>query len=475
MELLKSFRGRSSLLLGLANLTDVATSLVRGVGFAHLLSPEQFGLAITVSIIGGIVDLITDLGITPLAVRSSTRTELNTLHSLAMIRALLTGSAVAALGPVFSWVFAAPGTSSAYILIGLASFVRGCSNLEPDRRTRQYEYVPKVAALILSQLAWTTVSLTYAVKLHDFYAMAVGFLFYALTYAFCSHLFSKERWRLGWDPRVVEAALSYGRPLIVNGIATACASMGDRVFTGTSIGLTQLAHYTALSTSAFLPRAAVARYLSSVFTPHFVNAHVASRREHVGELWTLTVALIGGIFGLGFIAIGQSVTALVFGAKYHVAQDLVSIVGLLGTIRYMSVLPNPPCLAYGHNTVLARYTLFSLSGLVLGACALLLSQRLELLLGGMCIGEFGALIWVVTRVASVLAIPKRTIQGAIGTPLFIVAADAAVMHILPPGSVALQIGLSTTSACLLLGQATVYLRRLDCSFAEIASTLIPRA
>ncbi|MDX7952331.1 oligosaccharide flippase family protein [Lichenihabitans sp. Uapishka_5] len=462
----------SSLLLGIANITDVGSALFRGIALAHLLAPEQFGLAITVSVVAGIVELITDLGITPLAVRSNSAKELATLHAISILRGGIVGFFIIACAPVFAWTFHTPATTPAYIIVGVSSLIRGFASLDVDARTRRYDYNPKVICLIVSQIAWTGTSIIYASVTHDFLAMAVGVLTFMLTYVATSHILSAQPWRLAWDQAIVAESWRYGRLLALNGIANAVSSLGDRALTGAKVGLSQLAHYTALTTSALLPRAAISRYLGSVYTPHFVNAG-HDDRQHISKLWVITVAMIGGTFGFGFIALGQPVTALVYGSRYQVDQALVSLVALLGAIRYMGCLPTPPVLAYGKNELLVRYTTLSMSGLAIGGGLLFIAGRLEYLLIGMCVGEAASLTWLIANFSTVLPISKLFIYKTVMGTLFLVASTALTSSLWDGNDPLLRAAICMTGTVLYAMLMWTSLVGANCSTTQLLRAVVP--
>ena len=325
---------------------EIMLPLIRGVMLAHLLTPEQFGIALTVTIAASILELVTDLGIGQLAIKQREHTALGTLHTVLLLRAVPLGILIAALGPVFGAIFHTPGAAWVYSIVGLSSALRGCVHLDMKRSMREHNYNGEALSSISSQLAWTFVSITAASWLHDYRAMVFGTLAATIAYVAVSHIVAKHPWRLDWHRSTASEALRYGGPLAFNGMATALANFGDRTLTGATIGVVQLAQYTALATSAFLPRSAVVKYTNSIVTAHFINAEGIASRRRTGYVWLAIVSVIASTFGIGYNLFGQVATTFVFGKAYHQPQTIISAVALLGSIRYVSLLSGPPFIGF---------------------------------------------------------------------------------------------------------------------------------
>ena len=89
----------SGTLLGAAHLLDVVLPLVRNVAIARFMEPREFALSLMLTTVMAIAELVTDTGLSQMAVKvdpSRTRA-CGTLQSLALLRALFVGGALAAV------------------------------------------------------------------------------------------------------------------------------------------------------------------------------------------------------------------------------------------------------------------------------------------------------------------------------------------------------------------------------------------
>lgn len=460
--------------MAIVALCEITLPLVRGVGLAHILSPEQFGIALTVTIAASVLELITDLGIGQLALKQRSHAALDTLHSVLLVRAVPLGLIIAASGPIFGAIFHTPGAAWIYSVVGLSSALRGCVHLEMKRSMQDHNYNGEALSSISSQVAWTVVSFAAALWLRDYRAMVFGTLAATIAYVGVSHLVAARPWRLAWDRSTASETLRYGGPLAFNGMATALANFGDRMLTGATIGVTELAQYTALATSAFLPRSAIVKYTTSIVTSHFVNADGPRRVRHVGQIWLIIVMIITSVFGTGYNLLGQVATSFVFGKAYHQPQTLISAVALLGSIRYMSLLSGPPALAFGHTGLLARITVLSTSGLAIGAAMLFISPSLDHLVFGLAFGESLALLYASIRTCRIADIHLGFGGFAIWTPLVVLSAITAFTYVDPEPPTALRVSVVAIGFALQVSMIAVLMRLSGVGLSEALRFVFPR-
>ena len=381
---------------------------------------------------------------------------------------------VALLGPLFSLVFHSPTTAWVYSIVGLASVFKGFGHLDLKVRMRLYDYTAEAVTGLLSQIAWTGVSVVIAAVYHDYRSMAFGLVGYALSYVVVSHAFRTTPWRLGWDRAIVWDSIRYGRPLALNGLLYSFISLGDRTVIGARINVEQLAHYTALSTSAFLPRAAIGKFLNSIFVPHFVNNHSVEAKARAANLWFLALMIIAGTFGIGYVAFGQMATVIVFGNAYAVDQKLVCLVAVLGTIRYLACLPSPPALALARNDILVRFTLLSASGIVVGGLLVgLWAPRLELLLSGMILGEVVGMLWCVPVIVRLTGADPIYSWLLFAIPLGETALQAFASLSIVQATFPARCVLFLFSLTIHVLASLVCMRAIDCHLPDVVRAIFP--
>ena len=113
-------------------MSEALLSLVRSIALARILEPHDFGIAMVLATVFGIVELLTEIGLDRAAVSAAVRSDAgvyrNIIHSVSLARGLINGLVLAALGPVIAWMVHAPEMS---LLVFVAGFDQLDEGLEP--------------------------------------------------------------------------------------------------------------------------------------------------------------------------------------------------------------------------------------------------------------------------------------------------------------------------------------------------------
>ena len=415
--------------MAVSNIGVFAFPFLRGVVLAHLLSPQDFGQAISITTVASLVDIISDVGLYQYALRISSASALPTLQTIGLIRGVFIAAIIVLCSPLCAYLFNAPGTAWAYAVVGLVPLIRGFYHLNVKTAMRSFDFGKEAMTELVGQALWMVVSIVAAFVLHDYRAMIIGLVANALSIVGMTHLLSKSRWTLGWDRAVIKDALRFGRPMIPNGAATVLVTMGDRTLVGSYLTLDALASYSVLTTSAFLPRSALLRYLNTLMTPQFVHASVPEEVDRLLIKSAIILSWVGGFFAFGYMALGQPVIASVFGKHYAVTQGIVSLIAILSCIRFISAMTTPIGLAKGNTGLVLLNTATSGIGIGLGVVAMLHTRTLEAMIGGMCVGEIGALIYIIGKLVGSNKASASGVWAAILPTLMLVVGCAAVLYV----------------------------------------------
>lgn len=463
----------SSLILALANLSELILPLLRAVILARLLVPAQFGLAISVTLVASTIEMITDLGIVQLALRQTGTEKLATLHSIAVLRGIGLSLVIAAGGPLFALMFNAPGTGWIYTVVGLASTIRSFGHLENNIRMREYHYVPVALTIMGAQITWTIVSVVSAVILRDYRAMVIGVVSQAVAQTVISHWCSSTRYRWGWDRNLVMEAMRFGRPLTFNGVVLALANVGDRMLVASRFGLEQLAQYTALSTAAFTPRSLISKFGTSLFLPQVINAADDQAKRCLADIWTVTLSFMAALYAFTFIAAGQFAVRVAFGKHYVIDQALIDLAAVLITVRYMKDIPTMPALAAGRTSLVFLNTALATAGIGLAALLLAFESNLYLLLAALIVGEGLGLAWMLKRLRDVTPATNVVLWTSYLFPI-VAASLVSVVTLASPSQDLLRWTLCILGVAADLGIKVILLRRAGIGLSDVVRTLFPR-
>jgi O-antigen/teichoic acid export membrane protein len=392
----------SGVILLVARITEALGPLARSVALAHLISPIDFGIAVSISITAGIGDMVLDFGIQQSAVRQIGRYDdgevLATLHTLAFLRGFVLCFLLVLGASSISTFLRSSSGSEAFYLLGGTFIIRGCSNLGIVEAARNYSFAPGAKAVLLEQAAQTSVVVAAALIARNYQCMLIGIYASSATYMIASHMLSSRRWQLGWSRDAANEAIRFGAPLIPSGAASALGQVGDRFTIGSLLGPAVLAFYSVTSTAAVLPRNVVIRFLNTLFTPFFVNEHSErSSKASLRDRWTVSLFGTGFFYSLAFIAMGRPLISLVFGQIYEPEQLFVSAVAIGGCLKFFQQYPIPPALAYGDTRFILYISVLNITSLLLGILVLWVSGSLVAFIFGIAVGDFTAVIISIAR------------------------------------------------------------------------------
>ena len=444
-------RLRSGATLLSGNMADMLFPLLRNIALAHTLPKEQYGVALSLSVVAAFAELATDIGIQYSAVRGHDEADpeavYGTLHALALIRSSLIALALLAAAPLVVWALDVPDALWAFLLLPLAPFLRGFQNLGVKELTRTYEFWPDAATTAAAQAAWTVIAVGLALANRDYGCMLFGIVGGAAVSVLVSHLVARRRWRLRWDRPVVREAERFGRPLIPNGLANAFSIMGDRLLVGSLLGVSTLGLYGNAMGVALMPRGQLLKFLTSLYLPALVAAGKspgesigkstgpsAGRPDPRGPLldrWAAWLSVASFAYGLVLMALGVPVIGLVFGAAYRPSQGLVSAIAVDVCIKSLLAFPVAPCLAGGQTGFLLRGSIAGAGAVLLAALSVPLHGTLEGFVAALAAAEGLVLAWIVRRSLRLHPFTPALAWFLVLFPIGVTAALGAVAAVWP--------------------------------------------
>ncbi|WP_375461956.1 oligosaccharide flippase family protein [uncultured Enterovirga sp.] len=378
-----------------ANLLEALLPFARNVALARLVAPEDFGLAISLSIVLGMLEVVTDFGLPILVVRKENRVPhdvmMGTLQSLAIMRAAVLGGILLAASPLVATLFHAPDQVGVYALLAPIVLLRGFENYGVKELMRRSSFGREAAVTGAAQVAAFATTVAAAWHRPDLTCMIWGLGAATVTTVALSHFLSPTRYRLRWNREARRDAARFGLPLLVNG-AAASLTLSDRLLIGGVLGPMPLAFYNVAYGTAQLPRTVIARFLTSAFLPLFVR-----QREQGGDeaalfdSWAWCLSCLAFAYGLALSLVGDQLLALVFGPAYQPSRFFMGLAGLSVCVKLLALLPVPAAYAAGNTRLVAYGSILSALAVVPGALALLATRDLTLFLLGMTVGDIVAL------------------------------------------------------------------------------------
>ncbi len=456
--------------LFVANMLEAVLPFLRNIALARLIAPDEFGLAISLSVVIGIIEVVTDFGLPVFAVRKTSAVPpavmMGTLQSLALIRGALIGLVLVALSPWIAGLFEAEGAFLTYALLGIVVIIRGFENFGVKEMMRRYVFWREATVLASAQAVGVVVTVVSAWMGYGFACMLHGMLATGLVTVALSHLLSPTPYRLAWDRAAVQEAARFGRPLLVNGLAVSC-TLADRLLVGSVLGPASLALYNVAYGTATLPRTVAAKFLTSIFLPLFVENHERKRGPALFDTWAWFLSCIAFAYGLGLSLVGDQVIAFVFGPAFQPSRLFMCLAGISICVKFLMLLPAPQAYASGNTRLVAFGSILSALAVVPGAVLLVWQRDFNAFLLGLTVSEFVGLMIYSRRAIREQAFTRTTTWLVIAVPLLLLASLALLTGLMPQMSFqawfiacAVALGLSATAYGLIILRCRIGLRML---------------
>lgn len=379
----------------MANLAEAALPFLRNIALAHLISPHDFGLAISFSIVLGMIEVLTDFGLPIYGQRAeATRSPdvmMGTLQSLAIVRGCVLALILLAVSPLMARLFDEAASPLQYAMLSAIPLVRAFENFGVKEQMRRFRFWPEAIVIGSSQVIGAVVSVAVAAVEGGFMFLVWGMLATSVVTVILSNLLSPRRFRLCWDREVVRDATSFGRPLLVNGVAVSL-NLSDRLLVGSVVNPASLALYNVAYGTATLPRTVLAKFLVNAMLPLFVERRESGRTDRtLLDTWVWVLSLLAFSYGLALALVGDVALGLVFGAAYEPSRLFMCLAGLSVCVKFLMLTPTPHAYAQGRTRIVALGSMLSAASVAPAALLLFWTRDLDVFMLGLALSEFAAL------------------------------------------------------------------------------------
>lgn len=464
---------------------------VRLIGLAsivllfRILSPDDFGLVATASIVIGLAEVFAEFGFDQALLRTPNATEQHyrTTWTLNTLRGLTVTSVLLATAPLAASLLNEPRLSSVLLALAWTPLIDGlCSTgvIEFARNLNfQKEFKLKVTQKILSFLT----TLTAALLLRNYWALVIGTLtgrVVGLVMGYAMHPF-RPRWSLVGAGEVLRFSLWQ----LANSIVLYLGNQADKIatqkmFTASAVGILRVAEEISSMVMEFvwpIERALVAGY-----------TQIADQTDELRRMVLVSissVAAVGIPLSLGLAALADPAIRLVLGEKGVPAIPFVQAFAIHGALRSAMSGIFPLFLVIGRPRINTQATFMSVAVRLL---ALLLTfPQFGVIAAPYCLALGTAVSWsyVWFNLNRELGISWLALLRALGRPvvgsLVLLAVGRALLAALPawPPVVLLLItvplcALAYVGTCALLWRAAGRPPGPEASFLALARRKLAR-
>jgi O-antigen/teichoic acid export membrane protein len=350
---------RGGTLLSASQALTLSLAFVRNVILVRMLSVEDMGVAALLGLTVALFDMMSDLNLGTMLIQADDGDDPElqaTGHSIMFIRAVGSAALLLVLAWPMAALFGVPEARWAFVVLALIPLLKGISNLDLARLQRQMDFRAVVTVDVASQVLLLVVAWPLARWFKSYTAILGILILQAALYAIGSHLVARRRFSVAWHRQSGARMISFGWPLLVNGLLMFCIFQGDRfiigaaqrLFPSTGYSLTDLGVYSVAFALALLPVTALAKVGSSLFLPILSQVkHDTCRFERRYRLCLQVACLTSALFAGTMLVLGDRLILGLYGQKYKAATEFFGLLVVMQAIRMIRVAPTLAAISRG--------------------------------------------------------------------------------------------------------------------------------
>jgi O-antigen/teichoic acid export membrane protein len=323
--------------LSAGNGLSAVFSFLRNIAIARLISVEDFGIVVLLSLIVAAVETISNLAIDRLLVQApdGDDPELQaTAHMLQVARGIIGALLVFFTATMLAALFKVPQAGWAFQTLALAPLIRSLAHLDTVRLQREMVFQPTFWGVALPAGLSLGLAVPLAYWLRDYSVIVWATLLQVLAQTVISHLLASRPYRWAWNRAVATRILSFGWPLLANGLLMFAVFQGDKAIIAVAFTPEVVGWYGAAFMLTLTPALFVTSVIQSLLLP------LLSRHQNAsGDFWhrsnqteQLCFAL-GFLIAVVFLALGPELLLVLFGSRYRDGAVIVMLLGLAQGFR----------------------------------------------------------------------------------------------------------------------------------------------
>lgn len=375
---------------------EFASRFARTIILSRFLTQADLGAAVMLVTLLASCEFLTDVGLEPFVMvygRLNRAQAVAAARQIAIARGVLMALLIVLLAPLLADFFGARSHVDSIRWLSIVPLVRGFRNLRTVQIQSEYRYRAEAMSKVVADLAALVIVLPAVAWFHDERAMLASLIVEAALYVMISH-FAMPAERVGAvDPVVRWAALTFGLPLMANGIGLIMLSQFDRIIISNLFGLETLALYSVVFNLANAPISLFMMIFGRILLPFLVRSQDApakSRETSLTAVWS--VFAIAASYALAVGVLLDLVVPLLYGQQYQVSTGLHALVTLIVFSRFCRNGLSGVFLVHSETGRLTGANLLSGIGLIVGLALGVFYRRVEGVMVGLLIGEMLSLL-----------------------------------------------------------------------------------
>ena len=323
--------------LSAGNGLSAVFSFLRNIVIARLISVEDFGVVVLLSLVVAAVETISNLAIDRLLVQAPDGDDPQlqaTAHMLQVARGIIGALLVFFTATMLAALFNVPHAGWAFQVLALAPLIRSLAHLDTVRLQREMVFQPTFWGIAVPAGLSLALAVPFAYWLRDYSVIVWATLLQLLAQTVISHLLASRPYRWAWTRVVATRILSFGWPLLANGLVMFAVFQGDKAIIAVAFTPEVVGWYGAAFMLTLAPAMFVTSVIQSLLLP------LLSRYQNTsGDFWRRSDQTEQLCFALGFLIavvfliLGPELLMVLFGSRYRDGAVIVMLLGLAQGFR----------------------------------------------------------------------------------------------------------------------------------------------
>ena len=350
---------RGGLVLTVGNMTGAAASFARNIIVARLISVEDFGVAALLALSMSFVEMVSNLAIDRLLVQArdggSERMQ-STGQAFQAARGVSSAVVLFFAAEYIAKFFNIEYAAWAFQVLAAVSAIRGFIHLDSVRYQREMNFGASAWIEVVPQLAALALAIPLGIWLGDYRVMLWVIVLQAALQVATSHALATRKYTWTWDGEIMRRMITFGWPLVVNGLLMFVIFQGDKAIVGAAFTMKELGWYSAAFMLALAPSMIITKVLQGLLLPLLAKAQDDRKVFRQRHLLALQGCLLMGLgLATALVVAGPALLILLYGDRYAEGALVMSLLGLMQGIRVAKAGPMIVAMALG-STKNAMYS-----------------------------------------------------------------------------------------------------------------------
>ncbi|HLX43616.1 MAG TPA: oligosaccharide flippase family protein [Bryobacteraceae bacterium] len=360
---------KGGLHLSIGQVAMQISSFVRNIILARLISPADFGIAAIFGLSLTMIEVLSNVATEMLLIQAPDGDDPRLQGTAQLIRAARgAGNSliIFVLAGPLAKLFGVPQATWAFRCLALVPLSRWLFHLDMSRLQRHMRFAPSAISDAGANVFATLITVPLAFWLRDYSAMLWAMVIQVAGSTIASHLLAERRYRWVWDREHWKRMVSFGWPLMINGILLLGIFEGDRLVIGSSqrlfprsgFSLTDLGVYSATFSLTMAPTLFIANISASLFLPLLSTVQgIAAQFQRRYVACLEAVCLAAAVISILFITAGGKLVTLIYGSRYAAASLVIGWLAAMWALRIVRVAPTLAAMALGDtkNTMISNF------------------------------------------------------------------------------------------------------------------------